>query len=622
MGDHNEENVPQNPNKTEKTRFNFVPNLPADSEPVQQTDSVPTRFGMVSPTLTDLTVQTRKTKTGLFRLDGSPETDLVVNDSGYNMAKVGLVYSHTGQNTPKTSEILSIVFFRIFQATIYFLLLLVLLGLGIYFVFYDSIYPPRTTQSNLWEHSSIPPTTVRFFDLVASGRRFVFLIDTTEQMEPQTDSSTLYSIKNKLQQSLRDLKEFDFFELLCFNHQISATFGQDISVTLIPADSSHLSKAGKTIEEIQPMGSCDLKRAIFAALALKPDIIFLLCHSTNTEQLNAKVLEEIQAAADKTKLYSVEVADSIKPLHETLLEKLTQNLHGDYQWLSILQKTSQAEGLNRIQKENYENISVPPLTEMIEADFKFYSDVSRPETQKRSPFGQEIVTSSNFSSENNNLSSPKQLSISDTLIREIETDARIVYMSGLIDRPHNPPMLHVGAENRLALWIQGGKAELPAAEYLLGLCYKNGARVKSDETKAFQCQFKAALQGCQPAMFLVAMEYKTQSETNPPDQSAISYMKYWLEKGAKLGEPLAQCYWANHFTNTPEERFSWLEKAANQDLPEAQYLFGKCFETGSGTITDKSVAVIWYEKAAKQGYTAAQIAWDKLKADSTTGLGN
>jgi len=169
----------------------------------------------------------------------------------------------------------------------------------------------------------------------------------------------------------------------------------------------------------------------------------------------------------------------------------------------------------------------------------------------------------------------------------------------------------------LALWIQGAEAELPAAEYLIGLCYQNGVRVTTDENKAFQCQLKAALQGCQPAMFLLAREYKTRSEVNPSDQNAMAYAKYWTEKGAKLGEPLSQNFWANHFTNTQEERFSWLEKAAAQGLSEAQYLLGKCFETGNGTNLDKNVAVIWYEKAAKQGFTAAQIAWDKIKTASS-----
>ena len=619
MGNHHEENVPQNPNKSEKTRFDFAPDSSADSEPIQepihQTEAVQTRFGMIPPTLAHTAPRT--VKTGQFRFEGSPEAevDFEADDSGLYKSQEKPVFSHAGKKRSRTGEVLSIFFFYLFRLTALLLLFAVLLGLGAYFVFYDSIYPSQAVKPD--PSVSIPPTTVRFFDLVASGRRFVFLVDTTELMGGQADSSSFHLIRNQLQQSLRDLKEFDYFEIFDF----PAVFDQDTVVAFVPADTFYLSIAREKIDNLQPEGTGDLRKTILEALALKPDTLFLLCHSANAEQLDEKVLEEIQAAAGDVKFYAVEISDSIKPLHETPLEKLTRTLQGDYQWLNILQKTSFPRELSGLQRENYENASIPPLTEMIEADFRFYDDVSRPETRRHSPFGKETVTGPNRSLENSNsLSSPKQLPLNDSVIHEIETDARIIYMSGLLGLPQNPPLLHVGAENRLALWLEGAKAELPAAEYLIGLCYKNGVRVRADENKAFQCQLKAALQGCQPAMFLAAMEYLAQSESGSTDPNAIAYMKYWVEKGAKLGEPLAQCYWANHFTDVLEERFSWLEKAANQDLPEAQHLLGKCFETGSGVIADKSVAAVWYEKAAKQGHTAAQIAWDMLKTGPEAGL--
>ncbi|MCL2305448.1 MAG: sel1 repeat family protein [Planctomycetaceae bacterium] len=448
------------------------------------------------------------------------------------------------------------------------------------------------------------------------------MIDTTGFMRTQADSSGLLLIKSNLQRSLRDLKEFHSFELLCFDSRISATFGQNAKAALVSADTSNLSVARERIENILPKpeededisNDGDLKGAILAALALKPDTLFLICHSANAEQLNGVAQGEIRKAAAQTKLYAVEVANSIKPLYETPLEKLANNLGGDYQWLNILQKVSP-----RSRELNWspdENVSIPSLTDMIDADFKFYGDVSRKETQGYSPFGKEVVAVRDRSPEGDgSLDSPKQLSLGDAVIREIETDARIVYLSGFTGLPQNPQMLRVGAENRLALWIQGAKAELPAAEYLIGLCYKNGVRVTPDEDKALQCQLKAALQGCLPAMFLVAMEYQARSEINSTDQNASTSVAYWVEKGAKLGEPFAQCYWANHFTHTLEERYIWLEKAARQELPEAQYLLGKCLETGSGTLADKSAAAVWYEKAAKQGLVAAQNALDKLKSD-------
>ena len=625
MGDHQEEkNAPQKPNKSDKTRFGFAPNLPAesvagltdDSGLRQPTSAVLTRFGAIPPTSSQQT--TRNTKMGQFRFEGAPETNSGIDDMDLRVVRPDTVYSHVSDKVGrKIGTLFYATLFRTLQVVALFALLFVVLALGVYLVFYDSIHPRPAVKLGSVDSSSFQPTTVRFFDLIAPGQRFLFLMDTTEQMKAATDSSGFLLIKSKLQQSLRELKESDFFGFHDFNSQNSPASGQEATVTLVPADVSHLSIVREKIENLRPRGSCRLKEVLLAALASKPDILFLVCHSTNAEQLNVSDMQEIQLAAGGIKLYAVEIADTIKPLYETSLERLANTLSGDYQWLNVLGKSSSTNEMNTIQKEVYEKTSIPPLTEMLEADFKFTDDVSRAETQKNSPFGKEIVAEVNRSSSDDSSSGiPKQLSLPDAEILEIETDARIVYMSGFTSTTQSPQMLRVGAENRLALWVRGAQAELPAAEYLIGLCYKNGVRVSSDESKAFQCQLKAALQGCQPAMFLVAMEYKTRNEINPSDLNAISYAKYWAEKGARLGEPQTQCFWANYFASTPEDRYSWLKKAADQGLPEAQYLVGKCFETGNGTYLEKNTAASWYEKAAKQGFAAAQIAVEQMtKAD-------
>lgn len=49
------------------------------------------------------------------------------------------------------------------------------------------------------------------------------------------------------------------------------------------------------------------------------------------------------------------------------------------------------------------------------------------------------------------------------------------------------------------------------------------------------------------------------------------------------------------------------QKALAGDL-ESQWQLGRCFETGSGVDTDKTVAVEWYLKAAEKGYPPAQFA--------------
>ena len=50
----------------------------------------------------------------------------------------------------------------------------------------------------------------------------------------------------------------------------------------------------------------------------------------------------------------------------------------------------------------------------------------------------------------------------------------------------------------------------------------------------------------------------------------------------------------------------WLEKAARQGLPKAQYEFGNCYDHGFGVDKDHEKALYWWQRAANQGYAKAQ----------------
>ena len=52
----------------------------------------------------------------------------------------------------------------------------------------------------------------------------------------------------------------------------------------------------------------------------------------------------------------------------------------------------------------------------------------------------------------------------------------------------------------------------------------------------------------------------------------------------------------------------WLEKAAHQGLPQAQYEYGNFFKAGVGVNQDMDKAFYWWERAARQGYEKAAQA--------------
>ncbi len=45
---------------------------------------------------------------------------------------------------------------------------------------------------------------------------------------------------------------------------------------------------------------------------------------------------------------------------------------------------------------------------------------------------------------------------------------------------------------------------------------------------------------------------------------------------------------------------------------KAQYMVGRCYEIGKGTIQDKSKAIAWYTIAAEQGETYAKSKLEEL----------
>ncbi|MDR1110175.1 MAG: sel1 repeat family protein [Deltaproteobacteria bacterium] len=56
----------------------------------------------------------------------------------------------------------------------------------------------------------------------------------------------------------------------------------------------------------------------------------------------------------------------------------------------------------------------------------------------------------------------------------------------------------------------------------------------------------------------------------------------------------------------------WWRKAAEQGLPEAQFLLGSAYADGQGVAKDKERAAFWWSKAAGNGLLIAQLMFDDL----------
>jgi ferritin len=66
--------------------------------------------------------------------------------------------------------------------------------------------------------------------------------------------------------------------------------------------------------------------------------------------------------------------------------------------------------------------------------------------------------------------------------------------------------------------------------------------------------------------------------------------------------------------------FLWFRKAAEQGLPEAQQMMGIFYEQGRGVLLDFEQAANWFHKAAEQNYAHAQYHLGYLHVDGRMGV--
>ena len=86
-----------------------------------------------------------------------------------------------------------------------------------------------------------------------------------------------------------------------------------------------------------------------------------------------------------------------------------------------------------------------------------------------------------------------------------------------------------------------------------------------------------------------------------PDNFTYNYIK------AICGRPEGQYRTARHLYRRGEyERcYKWLERAANQGEPTAQFQMGYAYEYADGVEQDIPKALYWYQKSADQDYPQA-----------------
>jgi TPR repeat protein len=174
-------------------------------------------------------------------------------------------------------------------------------------------------------------------------------------------------------------------------------------------------------------------------------------------------------------------------------------------------------------------------------------------------------------------------------------------------------------EKAMHWYLKAAEKDHAEAQRTLGYFYelgKNGEGVlDQDLEKAVYWYDRAASQKDAIAMYNLSNMYWKGKGVGKNLDIAI----YWCTEAAEQGDTAAQVRVAEILhersdlaSKDHEKMMYWLDLAANENNPKAQYLLGKFYIEGIGTEQDIEEGMAWYHEAASRGYSEAQYALARL----------
>ena len=174
-------------------------------------------------------------------------------------------------------------------------------------------------------------------------------------------------------------------------------------------------------------------------------------------------------------------------------------------------------------------------------------------------------------------------------------------------------------EKKAVEWYRKAAEQgLPRAQIRLAICYATRTGVDVDMSREAKTWFDKGIGGLKDSA----------KDDNAEDQCLLGFcylngfgVDYdsteglkWLRRAAKQDYPLAQYLYGSELGG--KDAVSWYRKAAKKGFAPAQYALARCYGGGiSGVKKNEEKAVEWLRKSAKQGYDYAQMALAEAYAD-------
>jgi len=173
------------------------------------------------------------------------------------------------------------------------------------------------------------PGATTFMEITDTGRRFVYLIDTSASMN---DGGRLKLARNQLKSSIRLLKPNQRFQVVFYGvttTQMNLKRPQDRD--LYPATVINIHKAEREIDRVRAEKGTEHKAALKHALRLKPDVIYFLTDGDEPRLTSADLGELLRLNSSNARVHVVEFASSQRESREvTWLQQLASRTGGKY----------------------------------------------------------------------------------------------------------------------------------------------------------------------------------------------------------------------------------------------------------------------------------------------------
>jgi len=150
------------------------------------------------------------------------------------------------------------------------------------------------------------------------------------------------------------------------------------------------------------------------------------------------------------------------------------------------------------------------------------------------------------------------------------------------------------------------------AQIALAYYYETGAFLPRDPARALELYRKAAQQGDALAAWLAGrICFLGTGALHDPEAA-----RKWLKIAADQKNPFGAYYLGRLMADKDYTKAPALYKiAADQGLPQAQYLYAKALKDGHGIAQDRFAAYLWYTIAADAGFAAAGPDLVELERD-------